>query len=296
MKKTRFIPYGYTIRNGRTIVEHSEAEIIRYIFDEYIKGSSLKELAEELTARRISYTEKSDVWDKARIARIISNSRYLGDEEYDPIIDETTFEDAATIKSIRQKNKFEKECEGIALLRNKVMCGKCGKPMVRRLCSKRQIKESWVCTNDECGYKVRISDGDLLMKINILINRIIENSSLLLRKKPTKITDSVAVAKLQREIDVELNGYDPREDVIIQKISDIAKQLYEETQATKTISAQITRKRVALMEPQESFNCDYFSDLISYIKIEDSGRITLHTKVETEITEGDKENGSNQNT
>ena len=39
MKKTRFIPYGYTIREGRTVIEHSEAEIIREIFDEYIKSA-----------------------------------------------------------------------------------------------------------------------------------------------------------------------------------------------------------------------------------------------------------------
>lgn len=70
MKKTRFIPYGYTIREGRTVIEHTEAEIIREIFDEYIKGASLKEIAESLTQRKIPYTEKTDTWDKARIARI----------------------------------------------------------------------------------------------------------------------------------------------------------------------------------------------------------------------------------
>ena len=65
MKKTRFIPYGYTMRNGRTVIEHGEADIIRYIFDEYIKGASLKDLAEELTARKVPYTEKTEVWDKS---------------------------------------------------------------------------------------------------------------------------------------------------------------------------------------------------------------------------------------
>lgn len=88
MKKTRFIPYGYTMRNGRTVIEHGEADIIRYIFDEYIKGASLKDLAEELTARKVPYTEKTEVWDKARIARIIDNAKYTGSEIYDPIIDE----------------------------------------------------------------------------------------------------------------------------------------------------------------------------------------------------------------
>ena len=139
MKKTRFIPYGYTIRDGRTIVEHSEADIIRYIFDEYIKGASLKDLAEDLTLRKIPYTEKSDVWDKARIARIIDNAKYIGDDEYDPIIDEETYEDAVSAKTARQRNTMEKECEGIALIRNRVECGRCGSPMARRICSKREL-------------------------------------------------------------------------------------------------------------------------------------------------------------
>ena len=55
MKKTRFIPYGYTIREGRTVIEHSEAEIIREIFDAYIKGASLKDIAESLTQRKIHH-------------------------------------------------------------------------------------------------------------------------------------------------------------------------------------------------------------------------------------------------
>jgi hypothetical protein len=47
MKKIRYIPYGYTIRNGNTIVEHKEADVIREIFEAYIQGSSLKAIAEE---------------------------------------------------------------------------------------------------------------------------------------------------------------------------------------------------------------------------------------------------------
>ena len=133
MKKTRFIPYGYTIREGRTVIEHTEAEIIREIFDEYIKGASLKEIAESLTQRKIPYTEKTDTWDKARIARIIDNAKYIGDDEYDPIIDEDTYEGAVSMKAARQRNTVQRECEGIALLRNRVKCADCGSPMLRRM-------------------------------------------------------------------------------------------------------------------------------------------------------------------
>ncbi len=289
MKKTRFIPYGYAIREGRTVIEHTEAEIIREIFDEYIKGASLKDIAENLTQRRIPYTEKTDVWDKARIARIIDNAKYIGDEEYDPIIDEDTYEGAVSMKAARQRNTVQKECEGIALLRNRVKCEDCGSPMVRRICSKRHIKESWTCQNAECGKRLRISDGDLLQKITILMNRIIENSELLIPKPKTRIVDSPTVANLQRQVDAELGKDHPSEEYIVEKISDIASQLYKETQAKKIIVAQIARKRASMMKPQENFNCDYFSDLIDYITLSSSGKVRLHTKVGTEITEGENE-------
>ena len=289
MKKTRFIPYGYTLREGRTVIEHTEAEIIREIFDEYIKGASLKDIAENLTQRRIPYTEKTDVWDKARIARIIDNAKYIGDEEYDPIIDEDTYEGAVSMKAARQRNTVQKECEGIALLRNRVKCEDCGSPMVRRICSKRHVKESWTCQNAECGKRLRISDGDLLQKITILMNRIIENSELLIPKPKTRIVDSPTVANLQRQVDAELGKDHPSEEYIVEKISDIASQLYKETQAKRIIVAQIARKRASMMKPQENFNCDYFSDLIDYITLSSSGKVRLHTKVGTEITEGENE-------
>ena len=76
MKKIRYIPYGYTMRNGRTVISTEEAEIIREIFKAYLDGASLKAIAEELTGRQIPYTQRTTTWDKARIARIIDNAKY----------------------------------------------------------------------------------------------------------------------------------------------------------------------------------------------------------------------------
>lgn len=288
MKKTRFIPYGYTIREGRTVIEHTEAEIIREIFNEYINGASLKDIAENLTMRKIPYTEKTDVWDKARIARIIDNAKYIGDGEYDPIIDEDIYEGAVSVKAARLRNTVQKECEGIALIRDRVKCAKCGSPMVRRICSKRIIKESWTCQNPECGFRLRISDGDLLRKIVILMNRIIENTELMIPKPKVRLKDSPAVEKIQWEINAELQRERPSEEYLISKLIDMSSQMYKESQAQKIVVARIAQKRAALMQPQKTFNCDYFSDLISYITLGDSGKVTLHTKVDTEIVEGEE--------
>ena len=107
MKKTRYIPYGYTMRNGRTVISGEEAEVIREIFKSYLNGASLKAIADELTDHQIPYTQKSAIWDKARIARIIDNAKYAGTEEYDPIIDEEMYEAAVNLKIARQCNACE---------------------------------------------------------------------------------------------------------------------------------------------------------------------------------------------
>jgi hypothetical protein len=41
-----------------TVIEHTEADVIREIFDAYIAGASLKAIAEELTGRKIPYSER----------------------------------------------------------------------------------------------------------------------------------------------------------------------------------------------------------------------------------------------
>lgn len=284
------------MRNGQTIIEHREADIIRYIFDEYIKGASLKTLAEELTARRVPYTEKTEVWDKARIARIIDNAKYTGSETYDPIVDEDTFEEAAAAKEARQRNQIVSECEGIALMRDRIRCGQCGAPMARRICSKRKVKESWTCSNDICGCRVRISDTDLLVKVTLILNRIIENADLMAPKPKMGFKESLAVQRLQNEIDNEFTEEQPSEQLIVSRICEIASQLYKETNAREQITARIAQKRVMLMNPQTEFNSAYFTDLVESVILEAPARVSLLTKTAVQISEGEPDHGSQENT
>lgn len=108
-------------------------------------------------------------------------------------------------------------------------------------------------------------------------------------KPKVKPKDSPTVERIQQEISSELERERPSEEYIVSKLVEMSTQMYKETQAQKIVVARIAQKRVSLMKPQETFNCDYFSDLVSYITLGDSGKVTLHTKVETEITEGEEE-------
>ena len=79
-------------------------------------------------------------------------------------------------------------------------------------------------------------------------------------------------------------------------LCEIAGQLYKETNAKTQIAAQIARKRVSLMKPQDAFNAAYFSELIDAVSLHVGGGVVLHTKTETDICESeDKPNGSPEN-
>lgn len=290
MKKIRYIPYGYTMRNGRTVISNEEAEVIREIFKAYLGGASLKTIAEELTGRQIPYTQKTATWDKARIARIINNAKYVGAEEYDPIIDEDMYEAAVSLKTARQRNTFEKENDAIALLRDLVRCDYCGHPMKRRVSTKHRIRESWNCTNDECGLRVRISDAQLLETITVLINRIILNNHLLQPKPRKRYEPDAQVTKIGNEIALELEQDDPNEDLIIQKTIEMASLMYEQTSSKLDLAVSIARKLAQTMVTQDEFNRDYFAALAAYVTLGAQGRVILHTKTETEVALDDGSN------
>ena len=296
MKKIRYIPYGYSVRNGHTVIEHNEAEVIRRIFSNYINGASLREIADLLTEEKIPYTEKTAQWDRARIARIIENSRYIGTEEYDPIIDAATYEEATSAKIARQHNRNVKSSKAIALIRNRVRCAECGAPMLHHIASNSKVKESWTCSSDICGVRVRISDTELLAKITVAINRCIRNADLLVPKPKVKHIDSLKVSLIQKEVDQEMRREHPSEELIVSLIGDMASQIYRESTSKEMIASKILCKRVQAMQPSDTFDCDSFSALVETVSLRMDGTITLNTKTGVRISEGEDIDGGSEDT
>ena len=143
---------------------------------------------------------------------------------------------------------------------------------------------------------MRISDGELLRKITLLMNRVIANADLMLPHPKVKHRDSAVVLNLQQQISDKMEQERPSEERIATLLCEIAGQLYKETNAKAQIAAQIARKRVSLMKPQDAFNAAYFSELIDAVSLYVGGGVVLHTKTETDICESEEEpNGSPEN-
>jgi len=75
-------PYGYRYikgsnKEGCYVIDRNEAEIVRLIFDLYIKLQSIRAVVKELTRRQIK-PQKGKLWRRSTIHKILSNETYIG--------------------------------------------------------------------------------------------------------------------------------------------------------------------------------------------------------------------------
>lgn len=75
------IPFGYTIQNGRAVVNEEQAVKIKKLFEAYLSGLSLAEAAQKAGIKRYHTS----------IARMLTDKRYVEDKFYPPIISRDTF-------------------------------------------------------------------------------------------------------------------------------------------------------------------------------------------------------------
>jgi len=115
MCKNRNITFGYAIENGNIIINPTESEIVKTIFNRYINGESFKQIAESMTQQGCEYRANTHNWNKNMVKRIIDCDKYIGTDDYLPIIDSATFHQAVENKTSRCTYKRpEKETETTA--------------------------------------------------------------------------------------------------------------------------------------------------------------------------------------
>ena len=83
-------PYGYRLVDKALAVYEPEAAVVRDIFDLYLRGFSISEIARELKSRNIPTKAGKESWHPYRIAYMLKNERYIGDSFYQKTYRETT--------------------------------------------------------------------------------------------------------------------------------------------------------------------------------------------------------------
>ena len=193
MAKNRTIPFGYCMKNGEITTESKELYAVVTIFNEYLKGRSLSEIAKLMQSEKICYNAVSDKWNKNMVKRIIENNKYLGNETYPQIIDEETFR-LANEKRVRKATTLNLISEDLQAIRNVTYCTECGHRLSR--IGGNSKYEHWDCRNPDC-YKLeyRLTDQMIIGAVLNVLNSAIVNPSLL-------------------ELGGEISTYSPTADIV----------------------------------------------------------------------------------
>ena len=128
------IPYGYVVIDKKVYIDDDQAEIVRYIYEEYAKGTTVPKIVDSLNARGL--TQKGRHFQGTMIYRILRNEKYIGickvkenvyTDIFPAILPVELFN---RVRLIVEKNRNGKRSVQVDyLLRHKMKCGYCGMPI-----------------------------------------------------------------------------------------------------------------------------------------------------------------------
>ena len=142
MKETRLkgnftggqLVYGYKVIDHKVVVNDEEAEIVKFIFSQFAMGVYVKEIIELLEKKGI--TNRNKPFSSSSVYYLLKNEKYTGTyhcndeiyyDAYPRIISQDLFERVKARAKKKSANKRSNKAK--YLLKGKVICGYCGKPI-----------------------------------------------------------------------------------------------------------------------------------------------------------------------
>lgn len=158
--------FGYDVdATDHFVVNHFEARWVRRVFEDYVAGASMRELADLLNSNGVK-TKRGGKWTTAAIGKMLANRAYIGEYRFaghvrpggmPTIVDEATFEMAA---AARERGKRRRSTVNDYLLSDRLTCLECGGHM-RGVSGKGKSGKKYTyykCANPECTAKPIPSD------------------------------------------------------------------------------------------------------------------------------------------
>ena len=251
MPKNRTIPFGYCMRNGKIITGLTESKAVVRIFEEYLNGSSLLQIAKLMESEKIRYTADSDHWNKNMVKRSIENEKYLGNGKYPQIIDGETFK-IANKKRVQKATSVCVISEDLQEIRSRTYCLECGHRLSRIGGNCRC--EKWDCRNPDCyRLEYQLTDKMIIVALLIVLNTAIANPNLLESDSEISMySPTTDVIRKQNEISQMLDSTQPDFDRIKSEILRLAELKYD--CCTYNENPQKTEEIKALLENYEQLN------------------------------------------
>ena len=126
--------YGFKVVDHKVEINEAEAEVVRFIYNQYAQGVYVKDIIAELKRRGIY--NKGKPFATNTIYNILKNEKYSGIYRYKDEVFENMYprivppETYGIVRGKIDQNKYGSRSAAVVyLLRNKVKCGYCGSPI-----------------------------------------------------------------------------------------------------------------------------------------------------------------------
>lgn len=128
------IIYGYNVENHKVVINEEQAEVVRFIYEQYTLGVYVKDIIQKLNEKYIYNRGKP--FARNTIYNILKNEKYSGiyrhnnevcENMYPRIVSQEIYDKVR--KKTSQNHYGKRSIEVVYLLRNKLKCGYCGEPI-----------------------------------------------------------------------------------------------------------------------------------------------------------------------
>ena len=133
------MPWGYKLVEKKMAIEESEAVYVREVFERYVKGETMKSIAEYLNSLGLR-TKKGNAFTVSTLSHMLKNHRYRGYFEFKgvevkdavpAIINQNIWEEVhAKMEKNRNAPASSKAVADEFILTTKLFCGHCSSTMV----------------------------------------------------------------------------------------------------------------------------------------------------------------------
>ena len=268
VKKIRYLPFGYQFVQGKIVESPSEKELVEELYQRYLQGWSIKQLALYAGQKGIPYRENSKGWNKNMVTRILEDERYWNGKQYPPIISKELAD-----KAVRLKRSKATPYSDILFIRKKLVCPACGNGLTRNSRGKPNI--FWDCKGC-CKRFGPLSDNDLLQAVTERLLAVCQNPQMVEVEQATGDSLSMQAARLTNEIHQALNQREVDPQRLLPLILECAAEKYKTCRIQE--SDHITMKISALFQEHghdEKLDRNLFEQTVEQVILKPDGTVQL---------------------
>ena len=278
--------YGYQFIDGMLQTDEEQSRMVQEIFNVYNSGIPVSRLKDHIEGLEINRVKLNDM---------LSDKRYMGDENFPKIIEPELFEAVQQMKEERRKAIGKEQSyiyyKEYFLLGDKMKCGECGSEYH---CYKHGDKQIWDCSKRIVKGRVhcrnqRIQEDQIKELFMQAVTKMKNDPKKIRKIMIHKTKRNIRLQAVEHEIELLKNNSDHNIDELLKLIYKRASLQYED--ADDGGAAYYTQKIEDLIQQhkeqseEKTFDKDLFDSIMEAITIYKDGRVVFTLKNGATMTE-----------